>query len=132
MSTRRFIVQAAEHVGDEYVADYFEADVEKDRLTHLILQLIKDSTASGIIEFIRSEYKRQDEENLPDEDTVGVVINILDALTSDTLVQVLIPYSHSSLDLVKSRCSISRWSDAKEFKNLFTELANAISAASLQ
>jgi hypothetical protein len=127
----RFIVQATEHVNDEYVADYFEEDANRDGIIQLVLQLICDSTASGIVEFIQTQYLNQDEENLPDAETIGVVINILDANTNETLVQVSIPYSHNLLDLMKSRCSITKCSDVTESEHVYNELAYALSAAGL-
>ena len=127
----RFIVQAAEHVNDEYVADYFEEDTDKDGIIQLVLQLIRDSTPSGIVGFIQTQYLDQDEGSLPDAETIGVVINVLDANTNETLVQVSIPYSHNLLDLMKSRCSITKWSNVTESEHIYNELAYALCAAGL-
>lgn len=123
----KVLIEAFEHVDAEFVVDLCEKRVPLDKVVSMVIALISEVNAKGIIEFLDEQYEGIDEEDLPDVETIGVTINVREVNSiSKGLLQIHVPFDYELRDLVKSNTSIEKLSDSKSLEELYSDLKRAL------
>lgn len=123
----KVLIEAFEHVDAEFVVDLCEKRVHLDKVVSMVITLISEVNAEGIVEFLDEQYEGIDEEDLPDVETIGVTINVREVNSiSKGLLQIHVPFDYELRDLVKSNTSVEKLSGSKSLEELYSDLKRAL------